>query len=65
MCRPDGRHVLNNQGTDDYVLTLFRWDITDKWRVLHAKECFIHQSSASFRYAAKEMASAICRRFCS
>lgn len=21
MCRPDGRHVLNNQGTDDYVLT--------------------------------------------
>ena len=22
MCRPDGRHVLNNQGTDDYVLTL-------------------------------------------
>ena len=20
-CRPDGRHVLNNQGTDDYVLT--------------------------------------------
>ena len=23
MCRPDGRHVLNNQGTDDYVLTVF------------------------------------------
>lgn len=23
MCRPDGRHVLNNQGTDDYVLTKF------------------------------------------
>ena len=23
MCRPDGRHVLNNQGTDDYVLTAF------------------------------------------
>lgn len=22
MCRPDGRHVLNNQGTDDYVLTM-------------------------------------------
>ena len=22
MCRPDGRHVLNNQGTDDYVLTI-------------------------------------------
>lgn len=20
---PDGRHVLNNQGTDDYVLTLY------------------------------------------
>jgi hypothetical protein len=20
---PDGRHVLNNQGTDDYVLTQF------------------------------------------
>lgn len=24
MCRPDGRHVLNNQGTDDYVLTIFK-----------------------------------------
>ena len=24
MCRPDGRHVLNNQGTDDYVLTRFQ-----------------------------------------
>lgn len=24
MCRPDGRHVLNNQGTDDYVLTMDR-----------------------------------------
>lgn len=23
MCRPDGRHVLNNQGTDDYVLTKY------------------------------------------
>ena len=24
MCRPDGRHVLNNQGTDDYVLTIYQ-----------------------------------------
>ena len=30
MCRPDGRHVLNNQGTDDYVLTKER-----KRQVLH------------------------------
>ena len=28
MCRPDGRHVLNNQGTDDYVLTLEAAGIT-------------------------------------
>ena len=28
MCRPDGRHVLNNQGTDDYVLTLFLSGLT-------------------------------------
>lgn len=30
MCRPDGRHVLNNQGTDDYVLTMY----------LHEKEYY-------------------------
>ena len=30
-CRPSGRHVLNNQGTDDYVLT-------KKWRKRKVKE---------------------------
>lgn len=29
MCRPDGRHVLNNQGTDDYVLTNFLFSLPD------------------------------------
>ena len=33
MCRPDGRHVLNNQGTDDYVLTnMLRIGICDDIR---------------------------------
>ena len=27
MCRPDGRLILKNQGTDDYVLTIIQYCI--------------------------------------
>ena len=35
MCRPDGRHVLNNQGTDDYVLTNIVHQSPETSYVLH------------------------------
>lgn len=46
MCRPDGRHVLNNQGTDDYVLTMQLVYAVWYWfvgRLIFAKELMVWQ----------------------
>lgn len=48
MCRPDGRHVLNNQGTDDYVLTFGLTDQYNSHRT-HGIKSVVEQKTEFFQ----------------